>query len=92
MNDVELRNHLAALITQLVVNLVDHPASIQVRFEVGEATTVFCIDTDPRNMGQIIGTHGKNINSLRTIIAAIAAKNNIRAIVEIPYFDRPAVS
>lgn len=90
MNDVELRNHLAALITQLVVNLVDHSESIRVRFEIGEATTVFYIDTDQRNMGQIIGTHGKNINSLRTIVTAIAAKNNIRAIVEIPYFDRPS--
>lgn len=92
MSDGDLRKHLATLITQLVANLVDHPDSIQVRFEVGEATTVFYIDTDQRNMGQIIGTHGKNINSLRTIITAIAGKNNIRAIIEIPYFDRPTPS
>ena len=74
------------LLNTIIQGLVDYPETISVSYSVGDRTTVFKVECDKRCLGQIIGAKGKNISGVRAVIAAMMARNGIRAIVEIPYY------
>lgn len=78
------REHAKEILENILKNLVDNPESIQVTYRVGERTTVFQVQCEKGNLGQIIGAKGKHIDSLRTIMLAITARQGIRSIIEIP--------
>lgn len=75
------------LLETLIKDLVDAPEKISVSITQGERTTIYKIDCEQRNIGQIIGSKGKNIGAVRTVISSIMARKGIRAIVEIPFFE-----
>jgi predicted RNA-binding protein YlqC (UPF0109 family) len=83
-----IREQIAGSLLQIVQLLVDNPSSINVRYEVGENTTVFHIETEQKNIGSILGSRGKHIESLRTIVTAAAARNHIRAVISLPYYKK----
>lgn len=74
------------ILETLLRELADNPETIHVRTLVGERTTIYKVDCEKASIAQIIGSRGKTITSLRTVIAAILGKKKIRAIIEIPYF------
>lgn len=84
MDANEARENAKAILETLLKNIVDNPDAIQVTYRVGERTTVYQVQCDKANLGQIIGSKGKHIDSLRAIMLAITARNGIRSIVEIP--------
>jgi|SRR6185312_15037555 len=84
----QVRKKIEDLLNAILSQLLQDSNSTKVKVIVHEHTTIFFIDTDQKNIGQIIGTRGKNITSLRTIVNSIAGRNNIRAIVEIPFFTK----
>lgn len=83
-----IRDHIADAIRSVLNLLVEHPQSIEVHYVIGDSTTVFRVETDQRNIGQVLGSRGKHIDSLRTLVSSMAGKHNIRAIIEIPYFPK----
>jgi predicted RNA-binding protein YlqC (UPF0109 family) len=60
---------------------------IQVTCEVGKQTCVFFIDCPQPALGKILGSGGKNINALRTLVTAMSACAGFRAVVEVAYHD-----
>ena len=74
------------LVYDLMKELATDSSSIQVSFEVGERTTVYHVACDKDCIGQILGSKGKNISAVRTLISSISARKGFRAIVEIPFF------
>jgi predicted RNA-binding protein YlqC (UPF0109 family) len=78
------REHAKNLLEEILKSLVDHPEKINVTYMVGERTTVYQVQCEKENLGQIIGSKGKHIDSLRTIMLAITARQGIRSIIEIP--------
>lgn len=77
---------LRSIVEVMVKSLVSHPEDILVKFTRGNRTTIYQVECLQRDLGQILGTKGRNIQSLRNLVAAAAATKGFRAIVEIPYF------
>ena len=67
----------------IIKHLVDKPDEVQVNEIVGERTVVFELRVGKGDMGKVIGRRGQTAISLRTLIAAAAAKQGKRAVLEI---------
>ncbi len=63
--------------------LVDEPELIEVHEVVGVKTSVYEIRAANGEMGRIVGKHGDTIRAIRTIVNAVATKENIRVVVEL---------
>jgi predicted RNA-binding protein YlqC (UPF0109 family) len=72
---------------EMVCEIVDRPEDVTVTQSTGDRTTVYKVNCHPKNLGQLIGSKGKNISGIRAVISAMMARRGIRAIVEIPYID-----
>ena len=67
----------------LIKHLVDKPDEVQVNEITGEQTVVFELRVGDGDMGKVIGRRGQTAGSLRTILAAAAAKQGKRSVLEI---------
>ena len=67
----------------LVKAIVDKPDEVRITEIEGEAVCIYELRVGSGDYGKIIGKHGKNITSIRTILNAVAAKGGKRAILEI---------
>lgn len=63
--------------------LVEHPDDVQVRQIDRENEQVFELRVNPEDMGRVIGKNGSVAKAVRTLIAAAAAKKQVRATLEI---------
>ncbi|WP_374001324.1 KH domain-containing protein [Bdellovibrio bacteriovorus] len=75
------------LILGLLTELVTDSSSLSIDIEVGERTTVYHVGCKKECIGQILGSKGKNIGAIRTLISSISARKGFRGIVEVPYFS-----
>ena len=71
------------LLETIVKALVDNPDRVQVRAVEGEEVTILELRVDPSDVGKVIGRHGRNGNSIRTILAAAGMKLNKRITLEV---------
>ena len=70
-------------IEHLIKHLVDKPDEVHVKEISGERTVVFELRVGDGDMGKVIGKKGQTARSLRTILAAVAAKQGKRSVLEI---------
>ena len=64
-------------------NLVDYPEEVEVHQIDGEKTTIFELKVNKSDIGKIIGRGGRTIKAIRTLLVTTAAKNGLRAVLEI---------
>lgn len=64
-------------------HLVDHPDKLVLEQTEKENSIIIRIKVDEADVGKIIGKKGRTAQSLRTLLAAVAAKSGKRAILEI---------
>lgn len=64
-------------------HLVDHPDRIHVELEERTDRIVVRLLVDPADLGKVIGKQGRNAQSLRTLVTAIAAREGHRVTLEI---------
>jgi predicted RNA-binding protein YlqC (UPF0109 family) len=74
---------MKAFIEYLIKHLVDKPDEVQVNEITSERTVVFEVRVGNGDMGKVIGRSGQTARSLRTILAAVAAKQGQRSVLEI---------
>jgi len=67
----------------MVKHLVDKPHEVVINEIDGERTVVYELRVGQGDMGKVIGKHGKTAKSIRTLLAAAAAKGGKRAVLEI---------
>jgi predicted RNA-binding protein YlqC (UPF0109 family) len=67
----------------IVKALVDNPDSVDVREVQGSRTTVYELRVAQGDLGKVIGKGGQTAKSIRTLLAAAAARQGKRAVLEI---------
>ena len=67
----------------MIKYLVDKPDEIQVKEIAGERTVVYELRVGDGDMGKVIGRNGQTARALRTVLAAVAAKQGKRFVLEI---------
>jgi predicted RNA-binding protein YlqC (UPF0109 family) len=74
---------LKELVEFVVQSMVDHPEQVAVT-EVGHGADVTLeVSVDEADMGRIIGSRGRVINSIRTVIQVLAVKQGKRVTLEL---------
>ena len=71
------------LVEFMAKSLVDNPDSVTVNEVNGEQSIILKLTVAPEDMGKIIGKQGRIAKAIRTVIKAVAVKQNKRVIVEI---------
>ena len=64
-------------------HLVDHPDNVNIDIEEKEGKIIFRLSVNEQDVGKVIGKKGRTAQSMRTLLAAVAAKEGKRAILEI---------
>ncbi len=75
------------LVEYIVKSLVDSPEDVSINVIEGEKSTIMELKGLPRDVGKVIGKHGRIAQALRTIITAAAMKAGKRIVLEI--LDNP---
>lgn len=71
------------LVTYIVKALVDYPDEVNVREVAGESSIVLELTVAEEDAGRVIGRSGRVINSIRTIVQSLAAKDGKRVSLEV---------
>lgn len=64
-------------------HLVDNPDEVNIAFEEKENKAIFTLSVAEQDVGKVIGRKGRTAQAMRTLLAAVAAKEGKRAILEI---------
>ncbi len=68
---------------EIARQLVDFPDQVKVNEIESEQTIIIELSVAKEDFGKIIGTKGKNINAIRTIMTGISGKIHKRVILEL---------
>ncbi len=76
--------NVEGLVEYLVTNLVEDKDSIQLETQVDESGDILInVKVDQNDIGRVIGKDGNIIKSIRTLVRACVAKEDIRVDVEL---------
>lgn len=70
------------ILETIILNLVDDKDSVEIKELNGEKSVVFEVKVADGNMGKIIGKQGRLAKSIRTVVKAVANKEQKRVTVE----------
>ncbi|MEA1939519.1 MAG: KH domain-containing protein [Candidatus Caldatribacteriota bacterium] len=71
------------LIELIIKGIVDIPDKVEIKHISTEKNVVFEVKVGSSDVGKIIGKHGRNIKSIRTIMNAAAQNIDEQVIIEI---------
>ena len=71
------------LVEFMAKSLVENPDAVIVKEVEEEQSIILKLTVAPEDMGKIIGKQGRIAKAIRTVIKAVAVKQNKRVIVEI---------
>lgn len=64
-------------------NLVDNPDQVKIELVEKDSKAIFTLSVSEEDVGKVIGRKGRTAQAMRTLLAAVAAKEGKRAILEI---------
>ena len=71
------------LVETIAKALVDDPSQVRTGEEMEEDTLVIKLTVGKEDMGRIIGKEGRTAKAIRTLLNAVATKDNRKAILKI---------
>jgi predicted RNA-binding protein YlqC (UPF0109 family) len=74
---------LKEFLENIIKPIVDKPNQVKITEVNGETVCIYELRVGSGDHGKVIGKHGQNAHSIRTLLGAVAAKINKRAILEI---------
>jgi uncharacterized protein len=77
------KGDLRALIVDVVKQIVDQPDEVAIETEKDGSITVFNLRVAQKDIGKVIGKQGRTVRSLRTLLDAAAAKQQLECELEI---------
>ena len=70
------------ILETIIVNLVDNKEAVQINEVNGEKSVVFEVKVAEGDMGKVIGKQGRLAKSIRTVVKAVASKEQKHVTVE----------
>ena len=70
------------ILQTIILNLVDNKEEVEIKELEGEKSIVFEVKVAQNDMGKIIGKQGRLAKSIRTVMKAVASKEQKRVTVE----------
>ena len=70
------------ILEAIILNLVDDKEAVQIKELEGEKSIVFEVKVAEKDMGKIIGKQGRLAKSIRTVVKAVASKEQKRVSIE----------
>lgn len=70
------------ILQTIIENLVENREAIEIKQVEGEKSVVFEVKVAESDMGKIIGKEGRLAKAIRTVIKAVASKEQKRVTVE----------
>ncbi len=70
------------ILQTIILNLVDDKTAVEIKEVEGEKSVIFEVKVAESDMGKIIGRQGRLAKSIRTLIKAVANKEQKRVTVE----------
>ena len=71
------------LVRLLAQQLVNNPDAVEVKQTRGDTTTLLELRVAKEDLGRVIGREGRTVKSIRTILNAVASRNNCKVNLEI---------
>jgi predicted RNA-binding protein YlqC (UPF0109 family) len=63
--------------------LVNNPDAVEVKEAHGDTASVLELCVAKEDLGRVIGKQGRTVNSIRTILNAVASRTNRKVVLEI---------
>ncbi len=70
------------ILETIILNLVDNKEAVEIKEVEGEKSVVFEVKVADSDMGEIIGKQGRLAKSIRTVMKAVATREQKRVSVE----------
>lgn len=70
------------ILQTIILNLVDDKETVEIKELEGEKSIIFEVKVADSDMGKIIGKQGRLAKSIRTVMKAVASKEQKRVTVE----------
>lgn len=70
------------ILETIIKNLVDDQNAVEIKELDGEKSVVFEVKVAEKDMGKIIGKQGRLAKSIRTVVKAVASKEQKRVTIE----------
>ena len=70
------------ILETIIKNLVDDQEAVEIKELDGEKSVVFQVKVAEKDMGKIIGKQGRLAKSIRTVVKAVASKEQKRVTIE----------
>lgn len=70
------------ILEAIILNLVDDKEAVEIKELEGEKSIVFEVKVAEKDMGKIIGKQGRLAKSIRTVVKAVASKEQKRVSIE----------
>ncbi len=71
------------LVEIIAKSLVDNPDEVRVNEVQGEQDLILELRVAPEDMGKVIGKQGRIAKAIRTVMKAVATRENVKVVVEI---------
>lgn len=70
------------ILETIIKNLVDNREAVEIKEVEGEKTIIFEVKVAEEDIGKVIGRQGKIAQSIRTVMKAVANRNDKKVTVE----------
>ena len=70
------------IVETIILNLVDNKEAVKINEVQGEKSIVFEVKVAEEDMGKVIGKQGRLAKSIRTVVKAVAGKEQRKVTVE----------
>ncbi len=70
------------IVETIILNLVDNKEAVEINEVQGEKSIVFEVKVAEEDMGKVIGKQGRLAKSIRTVVKAVAGKEQKKVTVE----------
>ena len=71
------------LVQFIAQQLVNNPDAVEVKETQGETASMLELRVAKEDLGRVIGKQGRTAKSIRTIVNAVAARQNLKVTLEI---------